>query len=206
MAETERERQLLRTIRELERANAGLAREVSRLTREMASFRAKLDRLLAENTALRDQLLGGGPRGTGVVGPNTPSSQVPPYLKSQPTRRPKRPGRRKGHKGVARPEPEQIDRTEAHQLQACPHCDGPVRPLRSRDGRIRVRVRYIEEVPERTPEVTEHQIHRYYCARCQRTVEPPVTAALPGARLGLMVVARTAVQHYLYGIPTAKDR
>jgi hypothetical protein len=76
--------------------------------------------------------------------------------------------------------------------------------LRSADGRVQVRVRYIEDVPERTPEVTEHRVHRYYCRRCRRAVEPAVTAALPGARLGVLLLVRTAVQHYLLGIPTAK--
>ncbi len=49
------------------------------------------------------------------------------------------------------------------------------------------------------PEVTEHTIHRDWCATCRRQVEPPVVAALPGAMLGNRVLALSAWLHYALG-------
>ena len=51
---------------------------------------------------------------------------------------------------------------------------------------------------------TEHHVHQYWCARCHRRVEAPVTAALPGARLGLRLMVWSAVQHFVHGVPTAR--
>ena len=46
------------------------------------------------------------------------------------------------------------------------------------------RTRYIEDIPDIKPEVTEHTIHRDWCPNCRKKVEPAVPDALPGATLG----------------------
>ena len=58
----------------------------------------------------------------GQVSPTTPSGMTPPYLK--PTRRKgkKRPGRKKGHPGVTRLRPQEIDQVKEHTLDWCPEC------------------------------------------------------------------------------------
>ncbi len=49
------------------------------------------------------------------------------------------------------------------------------------------------------PEITEHTIHRDWCPRCKKKVEPVVAAALPGATLGNRVLVLSAWLHYVLG-------
>jgi hypothetical protein len=65
----------------------------------------------------------------------------------------------------------------------------------------RSRTRLIEEIPKDiAPVVTEHTIHRDYCPRCRRHVEPAVPDAMPGATLGHHAVALGAFFHYALGV------
>ncbi len=118
----------------------------------------------------------------------------PPYQKRAPKGRRKGPGRKAGHVGSRRPPPTHIDHTETHVLDSCPDCDGPVTLCRG--GRTRL----IEDIPhDITVEVTQHTIHRYWCRRCQKVVEPVVSDALPGSTLGLRVLVLSAWLHYALG-------
>ncbi|MCI0355655.1 MAG: IS66 family transposase [Acidobacteria bacterium] len=131
---------------------------------------------------------------TGAPSPTTPSGMTPVYQKPAVKRRRKKAGRKAGHPGRRRPPPAQIDRHEAHTLDACPQCHGPVSPCRSS------RTRLIEDIPaDITPVVTAHTIHRYWCSQCQQTVEPTVPDALPGSTLGLRVLVLSAWLHYALG-------
>lgn len=60
-------------------------------------------------------------------------------------------------------------------------------------------MRYVEDIPEVKPEVTEHTIHRDWCPKCRKKVEPPITDALPGSQIGLRVVVLSAWLHYCSG-------
>ena len=61
------------------------------------------------------------------------------------------------------------------------------------------RTRYVEDIPEIQPEVTEHTIHSDWCAKCQKCVEPKVPDALPGATLGNRVLVLSAWLHDALG-------
>lgn len=125
--------------------------------------------------------------------PATPSGMVPPYEKPAKSRRRKKPGRQAGHPGVRRAAPERIDRREDHRLEACLDCGGRL----SRGGSTRTR--YVEDIPHIEPEVVEHTIHRDWCSRRRKTVEPKVPDALPGAALGHRVLVLSAWLHYALG-------
>jgi transposase len=126
--------------------------------------------------------------------PTAPSGMKPPYQKPPRKSRRKTPGRKAGHAGSRRPAPTHIDGTEEHVLESCPSCDGPVTPCR------RTRTRLIEDIPrDITVEVTQHTIHRYWCSRCRKVVEPVVANALPGSTLGLRVLVLSAWLHYALG-------
>lgn len=127
---------------------------------------------------------------------STPSAMRPVYQKENRARgRKRRPGARKGHPGVRRAEPERIDRTVEHRADCCPDCGGRLQRCRRRRSRI------IEDIPEHIePVVTEHVIHRDYCAKCKKHVEPAVPDALPRATLGHHVVALTSWLHYGLGV------
>src|SRR5262245_49949859 len=126
-----------------------------------------------------------------------PSGVLPPYVKPQAPPRHKKRGARAGHPGVARPRPEQIDHHETHQLPACPCCGGEL----TRTGRTRTRI--VEDIPDDLrPEATEHTIHRDWCPRCKKQVEPKVPGALPNSTLGNRAVALSAWLHYGLGVTT----
>ena len=127
--------------------------------------------------------------------PLTPSGAIPPYLKpNKKKKRRRKPGRKKGHPGKARKIPDHIDKQVEHNLETCPHCQTPLRkPITNRS-------RYIEDIPQVQPVVTEHIVHGYWCPCCRKIVEPAVTEAMPGDNIGLHTIVLTAWQHYLGGI------
>jgi transposase len=143
---------------------------------------------LAEKAEKYDQLYG-------QVTPSTPSGMTPPYLKPTVTKRAKRPGRKKGHDGVSRLQPQEVDHFKEHTLERCPDCQTPLKEA------IKEYKRYTEDLPPiEKPEVTEHTVHGYWCPQCKKVVFAPVTDALPNAMIGLRLVVFTAWLHYLVGV------
>ena len=127
--------------------------------------------------------------------PSTPAGMRPVYAKPNASGRRKKPGARKGHAGRRRRAPERIDKQETHRLKRCPGCGGQLQRCR------RTRTRVIEDIPaEIEPVVTEHVIHRDYCPKCKKHVEPVVPDALPGATLGHHLIALTSWLHYGLGV------
>lgn len=126
--------------------------------------------------------------------PATPSGMKPPYTKPSARRRgKKKPGRKPGHPGSRRRKPPKINNRETHRADACPDCGGPL--CRCSE----TRTRYSEDIPEVEPVVTEHTIHRDWCSRCRKKVEPKVPAVLPDSTLGNRLLALTAWLHYALG-------
>lgn len=125
--------------------------------------------------------------------PSTPSGMKPPYTKPPPKGRKKKPGREKGHSGTRRETPDHVDWEMEHQADCCPDCGGPLNRCSE------TRTRYTEDIPDIQPEVTEHTIHRDWCPKCQKKVEPRVGEALPGSTLGTRVLVLSAWLHYALG-------
>jgi len=127
--------------------------------------------------------------------PSTPSGMVPIYTKPNTPKRRKRPGAKEGHPGHRRHTPTRIDQRKTHRLKRCPGCGGRLQRCQ------RKRTRTIEDIPEEIePVVTEHTLHRDYCPKCKKHVEPVVPDAMPGATLGHHVIALTSWFHYGLGI------
>ena len=130
--------------------------------------------------------------------PSTPSATVPPYQKEPGKKRKKKPGAKPGHKGSRRPPPI-VNRHLEHRLKTCPDCGTKL------NKRKQTRKRIIEDIPKNiTPEVTEHTIHRDYCPKCKKIVEPVVPDAMPNASIGNRTVVLTAFLHYFVGITISK--
>lgn len=125
--------------------------------------------------------------------PATPSGMKPPYQKPPGKRRKRPPGAKPRHRGSRRPPPERIDHRKEHRARVCPDCGGRLKRC------AETRTRYIEDIPEIEPEVTEHTIHRDWCPKCKKRVEPAVPDALPNATLGNRVVVLSAWLHYALG-------
>jgi transposase len=171
-------------IEKLTNTNGNLANKLAQLTVEVSKLRAELSRALRQ-------------------GPETPSGQIPVFLKAPRARVGKTPGRPVGHAGARRATP-QPTREEDHSLKACPRCDGRVRPIRGPGFGPVCRFRYVEDILPGSAEVTKHNVQQYWCGTCKCKVEAPVLAAIPGATLGVRLMAWTAVQHFVYGTPTLK--
>ena len=134
-------------------------------------------------------------KAAGQISPSTPSGQRPIYIKPPAPKRKGKPGAKPGHKGTHRSKPDRVDRREEHRLERCPDCGGQLQRCN------RKRVRYVEDIPEEVrTEVTEHTVHRDYCPRCKKHVEPVVPDALPNAMIGHRLVAMTAWLHYGLGV------
>lgn len=142
-------------------------------------------RMLAEQKAQQ--------AGTSHETPATPSGMKPPFAKLSARGRKKKPGRKPGHPGSRREKPSRIDQYETHRAEVCPECGGPLCRC------AETRTRYVEDIPEVQPVVTEHTIHRDWCPSCQKKVEPTVTAALPGSTFGNRMLVLTAWLHYALG-------
>ena len=126
--------------------------------------------------------------------PSTPSGMIPTYKKPPAKGRgKKRPGGKPGHPGSRRSVPEQIDWQEKHRAKRCPDCNSRLNRCNE------TRTRYIEDIPEIEPEVTEHTIHRDWCPECKKKVELPVADALPSSQLGNRVLVLSAWLHYALG-------
>ena len=126
--------------------------------------------------------------------PTAPSGMVPGYQKPATRKRGKKPGAKPGHEGNHRATPTRIDDRCDHRLSCCPECQGRLKRCKA------TRTRLIEDIPAGiTPIVTEHTIHRDWCPRCKKLVEPKVPDALPGATMGNRTAVMTAWMHYGLG-------
>ena len=127
--------------------------------------------------------------------PSTPSGMKPVFQKpTTSTRGKKKPGQKAGHSGCRREIPVRIDQRIEHRAEVCPECGGPLHRCQE------TRTRYTEDIPENIqPVITEHIIHRDWCPRCKKKVEPAVSDALPGANLGNRMLVLSAWMHYALG-------
>jgi transposase len=165
------------------------------LTEEQAAVFAHLDPLEARFLLLQLSAAIAAP----AAGPHTPSGTLPPYAKPTTNGRAKKIGAKPGHPGHARPAPARIDKFQDHQLPQCPCCGGELH----RTGRQRTR--FIEDLPDDLhSEVTEHTIHRDWCPRCKKQVEPKVPDALPNSQLGNRTLAFSAWLHFGLGTTTSQ--
>jgi predicted RNA-binding Zn-ribbon protein involved in translation (DUF1610 family) len=100
------------------------------------------------------------------ITPSTPSGQIPVYKKPNTSSRGrKKPGRKKGHPGARRAEPERIDEEAEHFLHKCPCCGEALgEPFGQRE-------RITEDIPEVKPIITKHTINRYRCPNCKEVSE-----------------------------------
>ncbi|MBU3913824.1 MAG: IS66 family transposase [Nanoarchaeota archaeon] len=106
----------------------------------------------------------------------------PPFVKEDVKEEPKKTGQKEGHVGYSRHVPERIDEIKEHKLDKCPICGEPVSDTQE------IRERIIEDIEQPRIKNTKHIIHRCYCKKCDKIVEPEINDALPNARFGLRLM------------------
>ena len=89
-------------------------------------------------------------------------------------------GAPKGHKGYSRHVPERIDRIKELISNKCPYCKTSLGETQE------VRSRYVTDIKLKLDVInTQYNIHRKYCCKCKKIVEPEIPNILPHARFGL---------------------
>ena len=89
-------------------------------------------------------------------------------------------GAQKGHKAYNRRIPERIDYIKEHKLPRCLECNTKLGETQEIRKRYVTDIKFIAKVKN-----TQHNIHRKYCPKCKKIVEPEVPNVLPHARFGL---------------------
>lgn len=89
-------------------------------------------------------------------------------------------GAPKGHKGYTRKIPERIDRVKALNPKICNICKTKLGKTQEIRSRCVTDIALTSEVIN-----TRYDIHRKYCPKCGKIVEPEVPNVLPHARFGL---------------------
>lgn len=159
--------ELLQENRRLREENRALRAVIARLGQEVTGLREELAKLREENEQLLAQLK------------EDPPSVVKPPQRAEP----KRPGRKEGHPGTARPTPSKVDEEQELSLECCPNCGSPLSEPQEE------RVRYVEDLLPPRLHVTKYRIKRYYCPHCKKLVERKPTALLRGYQLGISTMS-----------------
>jgi len=124
--------------------------------------------------------------------------QKPDFVKENVKEEPKISGQKEGHKGYSRHVPERIDEIKEHKLDLCPICGEPVSDTQE------IRERIIEDIEQPKTKNTKHLIHRCYCKKCDKIVEPEIEDALPNARFGLKLMLLILILKLDSRIPSNK--
>ena len=146
-------------VEELRRENARLRQELERSEREHARVEKERARLERENTRLKDELEAARRAG---------ARQAAPFSKGAPKRRPRRPGRKAGHRhgrhGQRRVPPIVHERHDAPLPAHCPQCGDHIHETH-------VAAQFQEDLPAVQPVVRRFDIHVGRCCGCQRRIQ-----------------------------------
>jgi transposase len=90
------------------------------------------------------------------------------------------PGAKLGHKAYQRHIPERVDKVKSLEMKRCNVCNTKLGKTQE------IRKRYVTDIKLISKaRVTQYDIHRYYCKKCKKIVEPEVPNVLPRAKFGL---------------------
>ena len=123
---------------------------------------------------------------------------VPDFIKKDIKQEPKQSGQKKGHVGYSRHVPDRIDEVKEHKLNECPICGETVSDTQE------IRERIVEDIEQPKTKNTKHLIHRCYCKKCDKIVEPEIDDALPNARFGLRLMMLVLILKLDSRIPSNK--
>ena len=173
-------------------------REIERLREDLRRSEAERQRLRRENEKLKEEL---------DAARRAVYRQAAPFSRGTCVAQPQRPGRKAGAaygRCGQRPLPSRVDATyDAPLPRRCPHCAGPVQP-------VRIATQYQEELPVQRPTVRAFRVHIGQCTHCRRRVQgrhPLQTSDALGAaavQLGPQAVALAVLLNKRFGLPYGK--
>lgn len=123
----------------------------------------------------------------------------PPFVKPGKKGRKKKPGRRKGHRGISRMKPDHVDETVNLPMSECPGCGAGL------GAPFDVREHTQEDIVIVKKKVTTYFRYRYRCACCGKIVKaPPAVGEMPGARIGPLAIAWSVMLKQVLGLSFGK--
>lgn len=135
--------------------NERLRQEIQALRQQLAEALEQIEALRQRNAELKALL---------VQAQRAKRRQAAPFGRKKRKSRPKKPGRKKGHRGSRRKPPKHVDQTlSAPRLEDCPDCQAPLTDLKSLEN-------YQTEIPPIQPEVTRFVFASGWCECCQKRV------------------------------------
>lgn len=164
-----------------------------RQAKELAQLVPELGSLRSQNESLRQQLEIQTKRLAELeealeVAQRAAHRQAAPFRIEEKKRvsAPKRPGRKDGHPGAFRHQPDQIDESIEVELCACPHCGGSQFMDQSEIEQL------IEDIPPVRPRVTRLTTYEATCVRCGQSVRSshPLQMSLARGAAGVQLGAR----------------
>jgi transposase len=162
----------------------------------------RLDKLAAENTALRKELAGIKEK------LNQQPKVLPSFVKANVSKdKPRqRPGRKVGHAAALRPMPEKIDEhidvpvpKDAGGVACCPHCSVQLAEVEKHD-------RIVEDIiPSKVVTRCYHTVSGY-CPSCRKRIESrapeqPPAVDIPHGQIGINALATAALLRIQYRLP-----
>ena len=109
-------------------------------------------------------------------------------------------GAKPRHKGHGRKTPIHVDKEEPLKLSKCPHCN-----TRLNGKTVSIRERFVTTIRIINPAlVIKYLLHRKWCPKCEKLVEPKVPDVLPNARFGLNIMLLVMYLHLALRVPGAK--
>ena len=104
------------------------------------------------------------------------------------------------HKGHGRKSPAHFDREEPLTINVCPYCN-----TRLQGKTVSIRGRFVTTICIINPaEVIKYLLHRKWCHKCKKLVEPEVPGVLPNARFGLNIMLLVMYLHLALRVPCKK--
>ena len=195
--------ELKKRIRELEEENSKLVDEKKRVEDEKKLIEDEKKRIEKEKKLIEDEkkriekefeefkaLHAGTVQNLHKalkIKPNLPSSRNPI-------------GAKPGHKGYGRKSPTHFNKEESLEVNQCPHCN-----TRLRGKTVSVRERFVMTIRIINPaESIKYLLHRKWCHKCKKLVEPEVPGVLPNARFGLNIMLLVMYLHLALRVPCKK--
>lgn len=183
------------TLEEALHENEQLRRENAALRAENAQLHKRLGDLEKLVRALQEQLL---------EAQRANKRQAAPFSKGEPKANPKKPGRKRRHKGAFREPPKHVDTIkEARLPEACPECGGAV-------SEERVDAQYQIDIPRVKPKTTQFNVHVGQCIACGCRLQgrhPEQTSNALGraaVQIGPRALSLAAEAKHLLGVPYGK--
>ena len=104
------------------------------------------------------------------------------------------------HKGHGRKSPKTFDKEEPLVIEACPNCN-----TKLQGKTASIRERFVTTIRIINPaQVIKYLLHRKWCHKCKKLVEPEIPGVLPKARFGLNIMLLVMYLHFALRVPGAK--